>query len=120
MVILVPAILDPLIDVAAHVIKAKRIGLKLPTFSGWPAAATPARSPCSWPSRAANGLRLGSAARGKFPLSLARKPVGLSCGFRQPPDKLLGVAPVHIRDGRIVLSDRPRNYTSLQQSPVVK
>jgi hypothetical protein len=50
---------------------------------------------------------LRSSARGKLPLGFARKPVGLSRRFRQPCDKLLGIAPAYIRDRRFKQANWP-------------
>ena len=105
-----PAVLHPLIDTATHIMQSERI---------WPEAADlnwllnvsdvsaiaaidHARSKLVTPPI----LCLRAAACGVFPFGFAWQPICLSCCASEPANKLFGVTPAYIRDGRIIFAGR--------------
>jgi len=106
----VPAVLDPLIDTATHIIQSKRIWLEAADLdrllSGRDVTAILAIGYSGLKLIAPPVLCLRSSSCCIFPFSFGWESVGFSSGFREPRDVLLGVGPTYIRDGRIVLSGR--------------
>src|SRR4051812_48015133 len=102
-----PAVLDPLIDPAPHVVEAERVRLEaadLPRLLGREVTAILASRHARLELVAPPIFRLRPAARGVFPFGFARKPIRLLCGPREPGRILLRVGPAHIGDRRIVLA----------------
>ena len=110
LIVFVPAVLDPLIDAATHIVQSKRI---------CPEAADLDRLLRSCDIRAVLTvshagleliappvLRLGTTARGIFPFSFRRKPIGLSRRLSEPCDILFGIGPAYVRHGCLVFSSR--------------
>ena len=108
LIVLVPAILYPLIDAAAHIIQPKRIWLKAPDLDrllgGCDVGAILAIGHARFKLVAPPVLCLRSSARSIFPFGFARESICLSRRAREPSDKLFGIAPAHVRDGRVILA----------------
>src|SRR5690348_3365485 len=109
LIVLVPAILDPLIDTAAHIVQPEWICLEAShldglLLGGCDGRAVPAVGQAGLQLVAPPVLRLGSAARGVLPLGLGREPVWLAGGTREPGDIMPGVIPAHVGDRGVVLA----------------
>src|SRR5580704_7376393 len=100
-----PSILDPLPDVALHVVKPERVRLERADrrrLSEIPPASTAVAVGFAVAGTVAPGIAGDSAgARGVFPLRLRQKPVGLACDPREPRGVLLGVIPTHVDCGHL-------------------
>src|SRR3984885_12670912 len=111
-----PAVLYPLIDAATHIVQAKRIWLEAAELGRLLGAGSVRAILAVGHPRlklvAPPVPGLGARSRGIFPFSLARKSIRLSRCASEPGDKLLGVTPAHIGDGRIIFA-RCRECTSL-------
>ena len=110
LIVLVPAVLNPLIDAAAHVVESKGIWLEAAhldrLLGGRDVGAIPAIGHARLKLVAPPVLGLGTSASRIFPFSFAWKPVRLPRRGRKPGDILLGIAPAYIRDRRIILAGR--------------
>src|SRR6185437_4609850 len=104
----VPAILDPLVDGAAHVIQPEGVRLEA-ADPGWllergdigaALAIGHARQQLVAPPVPC----LRPAAGGIFPFGLGRQTIWLVRCSREPADELFGVAPADIGDGRVILA----------------
>ena len=108
LIILVPAILYPLIDAATHVIQPKRIWPETPDLDGLlggcDVSAVLAIGHAGQKLVAPPVLCLRAAAGGIFPFGFAWEPIGLACCAREPGNKLLGIAPAYVRDGRVIIA----------------
>lgn len=108
MIIPVPAILHPLINAAAHVVKPERVWFETAgvdrLLRGGNVGAALAIGQAGLELIAPPELRLRSAACGVFPFGLAWKPIGSVCHGRKPGDELSGISPAHIRHRRLVVA----------------
>src|SRR5207302_5020529 len=99
-VVLVPAILDPLPDVAVHVVKPQRVRLKRSNGSRLleiPSTAAAVAIGVAHARIVAPGIAgIGASPRGVLPFGLCQKPVLLASQLREPAYILLGVAPAHV------------------------
>src|SRR5689334_13236719 len=99
---LMPAVLDPLIDAAAHVIKPEWIGPEAADLGRLlgrkiTAILAPGHARLELVAPPVFGLR--SAARRIFPFGFARKAVRLLRRLREPGGILLRIGPAHVADG---------------------
>src|SRR6202158_1395199 len=110
LVVLVPAILYPLIDAAAHIVQSKRIWLEAAdldrVLGGRGVGAILAIGHAGLKLIAPPVLCLRASARRIFPFSFGWESKCLSSGLREPRDILPGIAPAYIGDRRIVFSGR--------------
>src|ERR1700730_6212105 len=108
LIILVPAILYPLIDAATHIIQPKRIWPKAPDLDwllgGCNVSAVLAIGHARLKLVAPPVLCLRATTGGIFPLCFAWEPICLSRCAREPNNKLLGIAPAYVRDGRVIFA----------------
>src|SRR3954452_12437354 len=105
---LMPAVLDPLIDTAAHVVEPERIrpeAADLRRLLGREITAILATGHARLQLVAPPIFGLRSATRGIFPFGFARKPISLLRRLSEIGRILLRVGPAHIADRRIVLAD---------------
>jgi hypothetical protein len=104
----VPTILYPLIDAATHIIQPERIWRKTADLDwllgGCNVIAVLAIGHAGLKLVAPPVLGLRAAAGGIFPFGFAREPIWLSRCAREPGNKLLGIAPDYVRDGRLVFA----------------
>src|SRR5262249_45061825 len=110
LVVLVPAIRDPLVDAAPHVMEAERVrleaapGPRLRGVIGLVASLAVGRvgsklvAPPEFRSRAA--------ARGVLPFGFTRKPELLLRDLREPPRELLRVGPAYVGHRGVILAGR--------------
>src|SRR5260370_12732586 len=100
--------LRPQIDATTHIIKPNRNCPKRPDLDwllgGCDVRAILAIGHDRFKLVAPPVLCLRSSARSIFPFGFARESVCLSRRAREPSDKLFGIAPAHIPDGRTILA----------------
>src|SRR3954467_15327932 len=105
-----PAVLDPLIYAATHIVQSKRIRLEAACLD-WllgccDVGAIFTIGHAGLKLVAPPVLCLRASARCIFPFSFGWESICLSSNFRQPRGILLGIAPTYVRNRRVIFSGR--------------